>query len=98
MAARRLRSGSCSAGRLAKILRSRNVRCEPRGRGNWGRVAAICLADGEDLGERLVREGWALADPRYDVGYVAAEDVARRESRGLDGLLVEDVNRDGVRS
>ncbi len=46
-------------------------------------MAAICLADGEDLGERLVHEGWALADRRYDLGYVAAEDVARRERRSM---------------
>ena len=75
--------GVFAKNRLAKILGSRMVRCEPRGRGNWGRIAAICRVDGEDLGERLVREGWALADRRYDLGYVAAEDEARRERRSM---------------
>jgi hypothetical protein len=39
--------------------------------------------DGEDVSRWLVRNGWALAFRRYSVAYVADEDFAREQKRGL---------------
>ena len=44
---------------------------------------ADILADAPSFNEMMVRSGWALADRRFTSDYVAAEEEARREKRGL---------------
>lgn len=49
----------------------------------YGRLVMRCEADGNDIAETLVAKGLALAYRRYSTDYVAAEDAASRERRGM---------------
>jgi endonuclease YncB( thermonuclease family) len=51
----------------------------------YGRWLAACSTAAGDIGEWLVREGLALAFVRYSTRYVAAETVARGESKSGPG-------------
>lgn len=46
----------------------------------YGRLFAICRAGDEDLGRRMVREGYAVAIDDHSAG---EEEVARDARRGL---------------
>ncbi len=75
--------GQAATKALREMVRGKDVRCEPRDRDRYGRVVAVCRADGADINEHLVREGRAVAYRQYSRDYVATEDEARRERRGL---------------
>jgi endonuclease YncB( thermonuclease family) len=45
--------------------------------GPVSRTLAVCRVAGQDLGEWMVRNGWALAYRRYSTAYVPAEEAAR---------------------
>ena len=53
------------------------------GRDRYKRTLALCQANGEDLGARLVRDGLALAYRRYSGLYLTPEADARAAGRGL---------------
>lgn len=57
--------------------------CVPKGNDRYGRVLATCFVGGENLNDRIVREGWALDFRRYTSAYLEAEDEARRRGIGL---------------
>lgn len=64
--------------RLAELARA-VVSCRPEDRDRWGRIVAVCLSDGTDLGAAMVREGLALSTGRYD----AIQTEARLAGRGI---------------
>ena len=69
---------------LSGFIGSRPVRCEGRQRGRYGRLIAVCFdAEGTDLNEWLVSQGWALAYRRYSKRYIPQEETARKERRGI---------------
>jgi endonuclease YncB( thermonuclease family) len=68
---------------LVEKIGNKEVRCESRGRDRYGRLLAICFAGEKNLNRGLVEAGLALAYRRYSQEFVAAEDAARREARGL---------------
>lgn len=68
---------------LAAKVAGQELRCEPHGQDAHGRTVAKCFMGREDLGEWLVRAGYAFAYRSYGVEYVAAEDDARTARRGL---------------
>jgi endonuclease YncB( thermonuclease family) len=80
---RRYACGEEAARALAELVAGRDVRCAGRGEDQYGRVIAVCRADGTDLGEAMVRAGWAVAFRRYAEDYVDAEAAARRAGAGL---------------
>lgn len=55
-----------------------------------GRVVARCSVDGEDVGRRMVREGWAFAFRRYSMDYDLDEKTAVVQGRGLHRGQVQD--------
>lgn len=59
------------------------VVCIPRDTDRYGRTVAVCAARGRDLGNALVRRGYAIAYRRYSTMYVDAEIEARETKRGL---------------
>lgn len=76
-----------AADALAERVSSRTVTCKVTGRDAYGRVTADCSADGSDLGDELVRAGWARDWPRYSGGrYAAAEAEARSARVGIWGM------------
>lgn len=78
------RCGQWAALALANRIGRRTVICEQTDIDHrHDRIVAVCMLDDVDLNEWLVRDGAALAYRRYSLDYVSAEDVARRDRRGI---------------
>ena len=75
--------GRISAEWLREHLRGRTVECVGHARDRYQRLLAVCYVGGEDLNERIVREGWALDFRRYSTDYVQAESAAKRAGAGI---------------
>jgi endonuclease YncB( thermonuclease family) len=69
--------GRTSAEWLREYLRGRQVECIGHARDRYRRLLAVCYVGGEDLNERLVREGWALNFRHYSTDYLQAETAAK---------------------
>ncbi|BBF92142.1 thermonuclease family protein [Blastochloris tepida] len=77
--------GGQSAMKLADLIGPSVVACTPDGTDRYGRTLAHCSARGIDLGDAMVRSGWALSFIRYSHEYDSAEAEARAAKRGLWG-------------
>lgn len=75
--------GQQAAAWLKSWLAERPVSCAREAIDRYKRVVATCYVGGEDIGARLVAEGWALAYTRYSPRYVPLEEEARAARRGL---------------
>ena len=76
--------GAMAAAALEALVAGIRVRCEALERDCYGRLVAKCYSPrGVDICGRLVRSGWALAYRHYSLDYVAAENEARENFRGL---------------
>ena len=71
---------------LADLVKSRETSCAADGRDRYRRVLARCTVANADLGEQIVRAGWAVADLEY--GLALAD--ARLNSRGIWSGTVDD--------
>ena len=60
-----------------------SIVCQEKDRDRYGRVVAICLVSGEDLGAIMVREGLAWAFTRFSVDYLDQQEEARAANRGV---------------
>ena len=69
--------------RLKAHIAGREVCCVDKGSGAYGRRAAVCSVDGEDLNAWLVQEGLALAYSKYSDAYIGQENAARAAGRGM---------------
>jgi endonuclease YncB( thermonuclease family) len=77
--------GRAAKVKLTTLMKSGNVNCETRDKDRYGRIVAVCSAEGvPDLGEAMVRQGYAIdlvgawGDP-----YQAAEAEAKTAKRGI---------------
>lgn len=68
---------------LARLIEGKLVICEGSTRDKYRRLVAVCRVDGADLGQAIVKAGWAVAYRRYSAAYVPAEQDAQRARRGL---------------
>ena len=69
---------------LEDLVRGKMVRCDERhGVDQYGRIAAVCTADGIDLNAAMVDSGFALAYRQHSLAYVPNEERARAAKRGL---------------
>ncbi|NWG23759.1 MAG: thermonuclease family protein [Pseudorhodoplanes sp.] len=68
---------------LRRLLGHGPVQCTPRTTDRFGRSVAVCAAGGRDIGEAMVRAGWAAAYPDHSSPYAVAETQARLARRGL---------------
>ena len=75
--------GKSATEALKGWIGSRPVSCEELDRDRYKRIVARCLVDGEDLGEWMVLNGWAVAYVRYSDDYISAEGVAKTDRRGI---------------
>jgi endonuclease YncB( thermonuclease family) len=57
--------------------------CEVVRKNLYGRLLARCRAAGEDIGRKLVRNGWALASTTGSSMYLSSEQEARAANVGL---------------
>ena len=77
--------GRAAKAKLTTIINRGNVNCEARAKDRFGRIVAVCSAEGvPDIGEALVRDGYAI-----DLGgaagnpYRDAEAEAKEAKRGI---------------
>jgi len=70
------------------VFEGKPARCMTRDTDRYGRTVATCEVDGEDVGERLVRDGLAFAYRRYGMDYDLTEKAAAVNGRGLHGTGV----------
>ena len=59
------------------------VTCRGNRRDRYRRLIAVCYVGPYDLGERMVRNGWALAYRWYSMDYVDEEAEARQARAGM---------------
>ncbi len=70
---------------LVKLLKDKELKCERKDVDAYGRMVAVCTADGVDVAKQLVKQGLALAYTRYSKDYVADERRARADKVGAWG-------------
>lgn len=75
--------GAAASNRLAELIGSAPLDCDPLDRDNYGRLVSRCIVDGVDVGARLVAEGLAWAYVQYSSDYVSLEAAARAIGTGI---------------
>ncbi len=81
---RRYPCGRMARQHLRQLVRGRTIRCRRITTDRYRRMIARCtLPDGTDIGQRMVRDGWAVAFVRYSRAYVGDERLARQARKGL---------------
>ena len=75
--------GLTAAEWLKEYLRGRQVDCVGHARDRYARLLAVCYAGGENVNERLVREGWALDYRKYSTDYLAVDAEAKHQGEGV---------------
>jgi endonuclease YncB( thermonuclease family) len=84
------RCGLLAASVLEEEIAGQPVTCFPMATDIHGRTVATCSVNGHDLGDAMVRRGFAIAYLRYSSKYEDAEIEARRDKRGIwQGDFVE---------
>lgn len=68
---------------LAGLMRGRATTCEVKSKDRYGRTVGVCKADGEDVGEAMVRHGMALAYLRYSWRYLLQDWHAWFDGGGM---------------
>lgn len=68
-------AGKAASYAIRRIIGGQRLRCRPTGKRSYDRTVAVCyLPNGTDVGEELIRRGFALDCPRYSKGrYRAVE-------------------------
>jgi endonuclease YncB( thermonuclease family) len=77
--------GSKAAEALSALIgRNGRVTCQEEDRDRYGRIVAVCQANGRDINAELIRQGWAVEYKQYSDGrYAQEESEARKAKRGL---------------
>jgi endonuclease YncB( thermonuclease family) len=75
--------GHAATRALAALLANADVACDSRGNDKYGRLLAVCFADGRDINAEMVKSGFAWAFVRYSTSYVAEEAAARAAHIGV---------------
>ena len=75
--------GAAAKDALARLVRGRQATCTKTGDMSGEQAIVTCSADGKDIAEELVREGFVFATGAIFSGYAAIEDEAREAKRGL---------------
>ena len=70
---------------LKELIGNSDVSCTERDRDRYGRIVAVCYANGRDLNAAMVLSGMALAYRKYSDDYTGQEASARAARRGLWG-------------
>jgi len=77
------RCGRSATRALTKLINDQPVRCVLQGRDKYDRMIGVCYVADRDLNAAMVRSGHAWAFIKYSTTYVAEENRARAEKRGI---------------
>jgi endonuclease YncB( thermonuclease family) len=76
--------GRAAKAKLTTLIKGGEVMCETKRKDRYGRFIATCSAAGvPDLGEAMVRDGYAIDLASEGNPYAEAEAEAREEKRGI---------------
>lgn len=75
--------GNSATTALGNLLFASQVECIDRGEDVYGRMLAVCSADGQEVNRALVEEGLAWSFRRYTHDYDTLEDGARAARAGI---------------
>jgi endonuclease YncB( thermonuclease family) len=75
--------GRHAAAMLAAMTEAAEITCEGSRQDRYRRLVAICAASGLDVAEQMVADGLALAARRYSRAYLAVEQEAQFQRRGV---------------
>ena len=75
--------GVAAWGELVQLVAGKDLTCEARDVDRYGRVVAVCTADGEDINAAMVAQGWALAYRQFSNDYVGQEGEAHDARLGM---------------
>lgn len=75
--------GKESVAKLEALVASGGLSCKPLEDDQFGRKVADCFAGDVNLGQAMVRAGYAWAFVRYSDKYVVEEQLARSEKIGI---------------
>jgi endonuclease YncB( thermonuclease family) len=78
-------AGRAARDYLGDLIGRKEVTCTTRMGEFDNEIAAICRADGIDLGAAMVTGGYALAFVPYSARYITQEDAATSARRGVHG-------------
>ena len=78
--------GLAAASFLLKQVKGKTVECRGTEKDRYKRLLAECFVDGNSLNALMVSEGWALAYRMYSEKYVAQEDEAGQNNKGIWGM------------
>jgi endonuclease YncB( thermonuclease family) len=78
-------AGRAARDYLGELIDTKEVTCTTRMGELDHEIAAICRADGIDLGAAMVTGGYALAFVPYSARYITQEDAATSARRGVHG-------------
>ncbi|HZB55827.1 MAG TPA: thermonuclease family protein [Reyranella sp.] len=78
-------AGRAARDYLGDLIGTKQVTCTTRMGEFDHEIAAICRADGIDLGAAMVTGGHALAFVPYSARYITQEDAATSARRGVHG-------------
>ena len=77
------RCGQLAAKQMAEYTKHKTIRCNVRDTDRYGRLVAVCFANGQDINEQIVIAGYALAYRQYSSDYIAVEREAKRNKVGM---------------
>ena len=80
---REYRCGLEAVALLTSLVSDFHVACGPYGKREDGVLVGTCYAGGRDVAEVMVREGWAIADPKGSARYINAANRAREQAWGV---------------
>ena len=76
--------GRAAKAKLTAIINRGNVTCEARAKDRYGRIVAVCSAEGvPDVGEEMVRDGYAVVLGFARSDYQELQDEAEAAKRGI---------------
>ena len=78
----KIRCGEVARQKLIELIGSSKVHCTNEGKDRYNRQA-YCYAGNINLNREMVREGYAVACPKYDKSFVLDELHAKEAKRGI---------------
>ena len=75
--------GNVATDMLSNLIGSKEISCKIKDMDRYNRFVAICYSEGQDLNQKLVLEGFAVAYRKYSREYIAAETIARAKGSAL---------------
>ena len=75
--------GILSTNKLKNKIKDNIIICKSKGKDRYKRIIAECFKDKTNLNSWLVRNGYAVAYLKYSKKYLTAQNLAKKENRGI---------------